>query len=104
MRISHCGIATLFNWSGKNIMTWYVYIVEAKDESYYTGITTDIKKRVEKHNSKKGSKSLFGKIPVNLVYQEQAKNRSEASKREAEIKSWEREKKIKLINDPVAQR
>ncbi len=78
-------------------MTWYVYIVKAKDDSYYTGITTNLKKRLEKHNSRKGSKSLFGKIPVQLVYQEQAKNRSEASKREAEIKGWEREKKIKLI-------
>ncbi len=85
-------------------MSWFVYIVKALDNSYYTGITTDIKKRLEKHNNRKGSKSLFGKIPVRLVYQEQAKNRSEASKREAEIKSWEREKKIKLINDPVAQR
>lgn len=82
----------------KNIMTWYVYIVKAIDNSYYTGITTDLEQRVEKHNTKQGSKSLFGKIPVRLVYQEKAKNRSEASKREAEIKSWEREKKIELIN------
>lgn len=76
---------------------WFVYIVKANDGSYYTGITTDLKKRVEKHNNKKGSKSLFGKIPVQLVYQEVATSRSKASKREAEIKNWERQKKIELI-------
>ena len=85
-------------------MTWFVYIVKAVDNSFYTGITINLEKRVEKHNNKRGSKSLFGKIPVRLVYKEEAKNRSEALKREAEIKSWDREKKIQLINDPVAQR
>ena len=85
-------------------MAWFVYIVKATDDSYYTGITTDLKKRIEKHNSRQGSKSLFGKIPVQLIYKESAKNRSEASKREAEIKSWDKEKKIQLIKDPVAQR
>ncbi len=84
-------------------MSWYVYIVKAKNESYYTGITTNLEKRVKKHNNKRGSKSLFGKIPVTLVYREEAKNRSEASKREAKIKSWDRVKKIELIKGPVAQ-
>lgn len=84
-------------------IAWFVYIVKAKDNSYYTGITTNIEKRVDKHNNKQGSKSLLGKIPVKLVYQEKAKNRSDASKREAEIKSWDRKKKIDLIG-PVAQR
>ena len=78
-------------------MSWFVYIVKAVDDSYYTGITTNLENRVKKHNSKQGSKSLFGKIPVELVYKENAKNRSDALKREAEIKSWERDKKIKLI-------
>ena len=78
-------------------MTWYVYIVKAIDNSYYTGITTNIEKRIEKHNTKQGSKSLFGKIPVRLVYKEVSNNRSEASKRENEIKCWERSKKIDLI-------
>lgn len=79
-------------------MSWFVYIVKARDDTYYTGITTDIKKRLDKHNNKVGSKSLFGKLPVQVVYQEDAKNRSEASKREAEIKSWKKDKKIEMIN------
>ena len=82
-------------------MTWYVYIVKAKDDSYYTGITTNLEKRLEKHNNKQGSKSLFGKIPVRLVYQENAKSKSQALIREAEIKSWTRSKKLKLIVGPV---
>ncbi len=78
-------------------MNWYVYILKCSDESLYTGITVDLDKRIEVHNSGKGSKSLLGKRPVSLVYSELYNSRSEALKREAEIKSWERNKKIKLI-------
>ena len=76
---------------------WYVYIVEARDQSFYTGITTDIEKRLQTHNSGKGSKSLLGKLPVMLVYSEQVADKSNALKREAEIKSWSRKRKIELI-------
>lgn len=76
---------------------WYVYILECSDKSLYTGITVDLEKRVATHNSKKGSKSLFGKLPVKMVYNEAFLNRSEASIREAEIKSWNRQKKLELI-------
>jgi putative endonuclease len=78
-------------------MAWYVYILESKDNSLYTGITVDIERRVSEHNSKKGSKSLKGKLPVRLVYNEVFENRSQASRREAEIKSWERSRKLNLI-------
>lgn len=78
-------------------MNWYVYILECKDKSLYTGITTDIEKRVNTHNLGKGSKSLLGKLPVKLVYNEALKDRSEASIREAEIKKLDRSEKLKLI-------
>ena len=80
-----------------SVTTWFVYIVKAKDNSYYTGVTTNLNKRVEKHNNKQGAKSLLGKIPVKLVYQENVKNKSAALKRESEIKSWPRSKKIELV-------
>lgn len=78
---------------------WYVYIVQCKDGTLYTGITLDIVRRLKEHNGDniKGAKSLRGKRPVKLVYFEEHKNQSEASVREAAIKNWKREYKIKLI-------
>ena len=78
-------------------MAWFVYILECSDKSLYTGITTDIEKRVSTHNSRKGSMSLLGKLPVKLVYNETLSSRSTASVREAEIKNLERNKKLELI-------
>jgi putative endonuclease len=80
-------------------MDWFVYIVECKDGSLYTGITTDINRREQEHNTndKLGAKSLRGKRPVKMVYFESHLNQSEARKREAAIKHWKREYKLKLI-------
>ncbi len=75
----------------------YVYIVKCSDESLYTGITDNTERRVNEHNSKRGAKSLKGKLPVVLVYQEAYETKSEALKREYEIKTWKREKKLELI-------
>jgi len=76
---------------------WFVYIVKCKDESLYTGITTDTKRRLYQHNNKIGAKSLRSKIPVFLVYSEKYLNQIEAARREREIKGWSRNKKLKLI-------
>lgn len=76
---------------------WYVYIVKCRDNSYYTGITTNTERRLAEHNSKLGARSLLGKLPVNLVYKEACKNQIDAAKREREIKSWRREKKERLV-------
>lgn len=78
-------------------MSWFVYIVKGKDNSYYTGITTNVKRRIAMHNSKTGARSLFGKLPVELVYKETHKDQSSASKREIEVKGWRREKKTLLV-------
>lgn len=80
-------------------MAWFVYIVRGKDNSLYTGMTSDIKRRIHEHNTSNalGSKSLRGKRPVEMVYYEAYKTQSEAMKREAAIKSWKREYKLKLI-------
>ena len=78
-------------------MNWHVYIVECSDGSYYTGITTNLKRRTDQHNRKLGARSLYGKLPVKLVYHEEYSNQIEASKREREIKGWRREKKEELI-------
>lgn len=80
-------------------MKWYVYIVQCSDDSLYTGITIDLKRRIYEHNNDnvKGSKYLRGKRPVNIVYFEEVKNQSEARKRESAIKNWKRKYKLELI-------
>ncbi len=76
---------------------WYLYIVKCKDNSLYTGITTNIRRRLFEHNNRLGAKSIRGKLPVILAYKEAYDNQIEAARREREIKGWRREKKIKLI-------
>ena len=78
-------------------MLWYTSILLCKDKSYYVGITNDLEKRVALHNSGKGSKYLLSKIPVMLIYSEEHINKSEARKREIQLKGWSRIKKEKLI-------
>ena len=79
-------------------MSWFVYIVECKDRSLYTGITWNIRKRIVEHNSRIKTSLSQSKIPVKHVFWEKFKNRFAAAKREKEIKGWRREKKINLIN------
>ena len=75
----------------------FVYILECADGSLYTGWTTDIEDRVATHNSGSGAKYTRSRLPVKLVYFEEAENRSAALKREAAIKKLTRDKKIELI-------
>lgn len=78
--------------------TWYVYMLCCHDKSLYTGITTDIERRVEEHNhSNKAAKYTRARRPVKLVYVETAANRAAASKREAAIKSLSSHEKRALI-------
>jgi putative endonuclease len=76
---------------------YFVYILECKDKSFYTGITTDLERRVEEHNfSDKGAKYTKMRRPVKLIYSEKKKNKSEALKREFEIKKLKKIDKEKL--------
>ncbi len=79
-------------------MGWFVYILECKDHSFYTGISWNIKKRIKEHNSRINSSLQLSKLPVKLVYWEKVQDRYKAAKREREIKGWRREKKIKLVS------
>jgi len=81
-------------------MKYFIYIAKCSDNSLYTGITSNIKKRIWQHNnSKYGAKSVRGKRPVHLVYSEVYSTIYEALKREKEIKGWDRKKKLNLINE-----
>ena len=77
---------------------WYVYILQCKDKTFYTGITNDLKRRVEEHNiSDRGAKYTRGRRPVKLVYLCRRKNKSRAQKEECRIKKLSRAEKIKMI-------
>jgi len=76
---------------------YHVYILRCADGSLYTGITKDVTRRLNEHNSKRGSAYVRSRLPAKLVYKEPCKTKSEALKREAEIKSWPRERKLNLI-------
>ena len=82
---------------------WYVYILECADTSLYTGITTDIERRLHEHNfTKKGAKYTANRRPVSLSYSERHDDRSSASKRESQIKTLTRKQKLDLVNpDPT---
>ena len=82
----------------KNNSDWFVYILECNDKSLYTGITNNLEKRIEQHNSSAdGAKYTRPRRPVKYVYQEIQLNRSEATKREIAIKKLKRAEKLKLI-------
>ena len=80
-------------------MSYIVYVLRCADNTLYTGITTDVTRRVEEHNSSdKGAKYTKLRRPVELVYSEESENRSTASKREYAIKKLSRLQKLELIN------
>ena len=77
---------------------WYLYILRCMDNTLYTGITTDVEKRLEAHRVGKGAKYTRGRGPLELVYRECCGTHSEALKREYYIKSLSRQEKENLIN------
>jgi len=80
---------------------WFVYILKCADDSLYTGITTDVSRRVEEHNGLSktaGAKCTRARRPVRLVHQEECDDRSSAGKREWEIKQLSRKQKEGLVD------
>jgi putative endonuclease len=77
---------------------YYLYILQCSDRSFYTGITTDVKRRVQEHNtSSLGAKYTRGRRPVKLVYTKTFRNRSTASQAESLLKKMSRADKLKFI-------
>ena len=77
---------------------YYLYILKCADNTLYTGITTDLKRRVLEHNSSKlGARYTASRRPVKIVYNKKYKDRSSASTAEATIKKLTRLKKLELI-------
>ena len=77
---------------------YYLYILKCADQTLYTGITTDLKRRMIEHNNTKlGARYTTSRRPVKLVYSKKFKNRSTASMEEARIKKLNKFEKLKLI-------
>lgn len=86
------------NTSAQAPFPWFVYIISCNDKSLYTGITTDIARRMEEHNSTtKGARYTRSRRPVELVYFEKAATRAIATRRELQIKKLPLPSKKQLI-------
>ena len=77
-------------------MFYFVYLLRCMDDSIYTGITTDVARRLAEHKSKIGGRYTRAHGAKKIIYIEKYQNRSAATKREAEIKSWPRKRKLSL--------
>ena len=76
---------------------WFVYLLQCEDGSIYTGATNDIKKRFDAHKNGRGGRYTRLHKPIRILYSERFRTKGKSLSREAEIKSWPREKKLKLI-------
>ncbi len=83
-------------------MCAFTYILICSDGTLYTGWTNDLKKRLSAHNAKKGAKYTKGRCPVRLLYYEEFSQKSEAQRREREIKRLPRSKKLALAKAGVS--
>lgn len=80
----------------------YTYILQCSDQTFYTGWTTNLAKRIAAHNSKKGARYTRSRTPVTLVYYETFPTRQEAMRREYAIKQLSRQEKEVLIKERAA--
>ena len=79
--------------------SWYVYILKMADGSLYTGATNNLKQRLKKHGSGKGSRYVRSRLPIKEVYMGEVMTKSEALKMEYAIKQLKKEDKIKALSE-----
>jgi putative endonuclease len=82
-------------------MSFYCYILECADGTYYTGWTVDPQRRVATHNRGRGARYTRTRCPVKLVYVEELPDRKSAMKREIAIKRMGRHGKLKLVGEGI---
>ena len=82
---------------------WYVYLLRCSDDTFYTGITNNVVRRLRQHNGELagGAKYTRAKRPVELVWSDRCASRSEACKREAWLKKLSRGQKLKLTSASI---
>ena len=91
------GLLTLAELARSKESSWCVYILKCSDNTYYTGITNNIVRRIKQHEANKGAKYTRGRGPFSLVYQDKCRDRSDASRKEYVIKKLPLPEKITLI-------
>ncbi|UTW46612.1 GIY-YIG nuclease family protein [bacterium SCSIO 12696] len=79
--------------------SWFVYMIRTGSGALYTGISTDVQRRLSEHRSGKGARALRGKGPLQLVYQQSVESQSKALRLEAAIKKLPKAKKEQLVID-----
>ena len=77
---------------------YFVYVVLCSDNTLYSGITTALKRRINDHNIGSGAKYTRGRLPIKLLYSEKLDSKSDALKREIQIKKWSRKEKINNLH------
>ena len=75
---------------------YFLYLIQCSDNSIYTGITSDLERRFGEHKNKKGGHYTASHKVEKIIHTEEFGTKSAALKREAEVKSWRQEKKLKL--------
>jgi putative endonuclease len=83
------------------MINWFLYIIRCKNNSLYTGITTDIKRRFKEHQEGKGSKYLRGKSPLKLVFKKRIGKKGQALRIESAIKRLPKEKKEMILKRKI---
>lgn len=90
----------MFMMNMMNNIMYYLYLLQCENDTIYTGITTDLERRFVEHKSGTGKGANYTRAfkPIKILYTEEFQNRSDASKRESEIKKMTRSQKLELVN------
>lgn len=86
--------------SKKRREKWFLYILRCADSSLYTGITKDLERRFKSHSEGKGARYTRTRRPLERVYEEPCRSRTEALTRECAVKALSKSKKLALIDNP----
>jgi len=84
-----------------SLKKYYTYLLECSDGTLYCGYTSELQKRLKVHNSGKGAKYTKTRLPVTIVYYEEFQSKSEAMRREWEIKKMSRSEKLNLFKKQI---
>ena len=81
--------------------SWYLYLIRSHDNRLYTGITTDVERRLSEHRAGKGAKALRGRGTLTLVFSQRVGDRSQALRIEYRIKQLSKIQKERLVNQDI---
>ena len=89
---------TTLNKPRRPSLRWHLYILKCSDNTFYTGVTNNLERRLGMHNDGRASRYTRSRLPVILIYQERCRNKSSALKKECRIKSLSRKEKEQYVH------